>query len=75
MGAGTRMPKIQEILSDVVKKELGKNINTDEAAVMGAVYKAADIATGFKVKKFISKDAVVLPIQVRIVSDSLSLFP
>ncbi|KAK6642072.1 hypothetical protein RUM44_013795 [Polyplax serrata] len=64
VGAGTRMPKIQEILSDVVKKELGKNINTDEAAVMGAVYKAADIATGFKVKKFISKDAVVLPIQV-----------
>lgn len=64
VGAGTRVPKVQEKLTEVVKKELGKNINTDEAAVMGAVYKAADISTGFKVKKFISRDGVLFPIQV-----------
>ena len=29
--------------------ELGKSLNTDEAAAMGAVYKAADLSTGFKV--------------------------
>lgn len=68
MGAGTRVPKIQEILTNIVKKELGKNINTDEAAVMGAVYKAADISTGFKVKKFINKDAVLFPVQVKFLS-------
>lgn len=56
---------VQETLSKVVKMELGKNINTDEAAVMGAAYKAADISTGFKVKKFVTKDAVLFPIQVR----------
>jgi hypoxia up-regulated 1 len=44
--------------------ELGKNLNADEAATMGAVYRAADLATGFKVKKFIVKDAVLFPIQV-----------
>ncbi|XP_076662041.1 hypoxia up-regulated Grp170 co-chaperone protein isoform X2 [Halictus rubicundus] len=64
VGAGTRMPKIQEQLSQYLTVELSKNINTDEAAVMGAVYKAADLSKGFKVKKFVTKDAVLFPIQV-----------
>lgn len=64
VGAGTRMPKIQETLTEIVKTELAKNINTDEAAVLGAVYKAAELSEGFKVKKFITKDAVLFPIQI-----------
>lgn len=64
VGAGTRMPKVQEILSQYVKTELSKNINTDEAAALGAAYKAADLSQGFKVKKFITKDAILFPIQV-----------
>lgn len=63
-GAGTRSPKVQKILYDIVGQELAKNINTDEAAAMGAVYKAADLSTGFQVKKFITKDAILFPIQV-----------
>lgn len=63
-GGATRTPKIQEILKKTIKMELGKNLNADEAATMGAVYRAADLATGFKVKKFIVKDAVLFPIQV-----------
>lgn len=31
---------------------------------MGAVYKAADLSTGFQVKKFLTKDGVLFPIQV-----------
>lgn len=64
VGAGTRVPKVQEYLQKTVGRELAKNLNTDEAAAMGAVYKAADLSTGFKVAKFITKDAVVFPIQV-----------
>ena len=64
VGAGTRVPKVQEKLSAFVKTELSKNINTDEAAALGAVYKAADLSQGFKVKKFITKDAVLFPIQI-----------
>jgi sugar (pentulose or hexulose) kinase len=64
VGAGTRVPKVQEKLSEIVGMELGKSINTDEAAAMGAVYKAADLSNGFKVKKFLTKDAVLFPIQV-----------
>uniref|UniRef100_A0A6B2EBB5 Hypoxia up-regulated protein 1 n=1 Tax=Phlebotomus kandelakii TaxID=1109342 RepID=A0A6B2EBB5_9DIPT len=63
-GGGTRVPKVQEILKKTIKQELGKNLNSDEAAAMGAVYRAADLATGFRVQKFLTKDAVVLPIQV-----------
>jgi len=64
VGGGTRIPKVQELLGNTFKKELGKNLNADEAAAMGAVYKAADLSSGFKVKKFITKDAVVFPIDV-----------
>lgn len=64
MGAGTRVPKVQEKLSEFVKRELGKSINTDEAPALGAVYKAADLSAGFKVMKFNTKDAVMFPILV-----------
>ncbi|XP_012543156.1 hypoxia up-regulated protein 1 isoform X2 [Monomorium pharaonis] len=64
VGAGTRMPKIQETLSQYVKTELSKNVNTDEAAALGAAYKAADLSQGFKVKKFVTKDALLFPIQI-----------
>uniref|UniRef100_A0A1I8PTD8 Hypoxia up-regulated protein 1 n=1 Tax=Stomoxys calcitrans TaxID=35570 RepID=A0A1I8PTD8_STOCA len=63
-GGGTRVPKVQETLKQYIKQELGKSLNADEAAAIGAVYKAADLATGFKVKKFVVKDAVLYPIQV-----------
>ncbi|KAG5671881.1 hypothetical protein PVAND_002051 [Polypedilum vanderplanki] len=63
-GGNTRTPKIQEILKKKTNMELSKNLNADEAATMGAVYRAADLATGFKVKKFIVKDAVLFPINV-----------
>ena len=49
VGGGTRVPKVQELLQSHIKMELGKNLNTDEAAAMGAVYKAAELSTGFKV--------------------------
>lgn len=64
VGAGTRVPKVQEYLQKVVGRELAKNLNTDEAATLGAVYKAADLSTGFKVAKFITRDGVIFPIQV-----------
>lgn len=63
-GGGTRVPRVQETIKQLIKQELGKNLNADESATMGAVYKAADLSTGFKVKKFIVKDAVIFPLQV-----------
>lgn len=65
VGGATRVPKVQEVLLKSVKKEeLGKNINADEAAAMGAVYQAAALSKAFKVKPFLVRDAAVFPIQV-----------
>ncbi|NXU59802.1 HYOU1 protein, partial [Turnix velox] len=65
VGGATRVPKVQEVLLKAVGKEdLGKNINADEAAAMGAVYQAAALSKAFKVKPFIVRDAAVFPIQV-----------
>jgi len=64
VGGATRVPRVQEILQTELGQELGKSLNTDEAAAMGAVYRAADLSTGFKVKKFLTKDCVLFPIDV-----------
>lgn len=45
--------------------ELGKSLNTDEAAAMGAVYQAAALAKGYRVKKFLVKDANQYPVHVQ----------
>lgn len=66
MGGGSRIPKVQELLLEFSgKKELGKNINTDEAAALGAVYKGADLTAGFKVKRFLVKDLNLFPVDVQ----------
>nr|XP_040038748.1 hypoxia up-regulated protein 1 [Gasterosteus aculeatus aculeatus] len=65
VGGSTRVPKVQEVLLKAVEKEeLGKNINADEAAAMGAVYQAAALSKAFKVKPFLVRDAAIFPIQV-----------
>ncbi|XP_054611866.1 hypoxia up-regulated protein 1 [Dunckerocampus dactyliophorus] len=65
VGGATRVPKVQEVLLKAVgKEELGKNINADEAAAMGAVYQAAVLSKAFKVTPFLVRDAAVFPIQV-----------
>ncbi|XP_076043824.1 hypoxia up-regulated Grp170 co-chaperone protein isoform X2 [Oratosquilla oratoria] len=64
VGGNTRVPRIQSILQNIWGKELGKNINADEAAAMGAIYRGADLGQGFKVKKFHVKDAVIFPLEI-----------
>ncbi|KAK8719418.1 hypothetical protein OTU49_014050, partial [Cherax quadricarinatus] len=68
VGGGTRIPRVQTVLQEIWGKELGKNINADEAAAMGAVYRAADLGQGFKVKKFHVKEAIVFPIEIEVKS-------
>jgi len=49
----------------IFRVELGKSLNTDEAAAMGAVYQAASLSKGYRVKKFLIKDANQYPINVQ----------
>jgi hypoxia up-regulated 1 len=65
MGGGTRIPKVQELLLKSSKKsELGKGINSDEAAALGAVYQAAALSPGFRVKRFLIRDGCLFPIHI-----------
>ncbi|OLL23735.1 Heat shock protein 70 lhs1 [Neolecta irregularis DAH-3] len=50
-GGGIRVPFIQKILEEHVgESKISKNINADEAAVMGAVFRAAVLSGQFKTK-------------------------
>uniref|UniRef100_A0AC35THU0 C4H2-type domain-containing protein n=1 Tax=Rhabditophanes sp. KR3021 TaxID=114890 RepID=A0AC35THU0_9BILA len=52
-GGGTRVPQILQILAKYLgSKEIGRFLNTDEAASLGAVYYGACLNKGFQVKKF-----------------------
>ena len=65
VGAGTRIPKVQEELLKITKKsDLGRNLNTEEAAAMGAVYQAAYMSKGYQVKKFYINDLNLYPLVV-----------
>lgn len=65
MGAGTRVPRLQELLQDYVgkEKELGRFLNTDEAIAIGGVYQAAHLSKGFKVKRFDVQELQIYPVQ------------
>merc|ERR1719427_1440500 len=53
IGGGTRVPKVQEVLlKKSGKSDLGRNLNADEAAALGASYQAAALSSGFKVIPF-----------------------
>jgi len=64
VGSGTKVPRIQDVLVKGLKSTLGWSLNTDEAVALGAAYKAAELRDGFKVNTFITKDAILFPIEV-----------
>ena len=63
-GGNTRTPKIQATLAEFVDKELGKNVNSDEAASLGAAYLAGKLSKGFRAKDFSINEHNLFPITV-----------
>ena len=65
VGGGSRVPKVQQLLLEVTKKtELGKSVNSDEAAALGASYAAAGLSKAFRIKKFGVRDVSFFPMEV-----------
>uniref|UniRef100_A0A8R1I746 Hypoxia up-regulated protein 1 n=1 Tax=Caenorhabditis japonica TaxID=281687 RepID=A0A8R1I746_CAEJA len=65
MGAGTRVPKVKQILKEILKgKEISNFLNTDEAIAMGAVYQAAHLSKSFKVLPFNINEKILYPVFV-----------
>merc|ERR1719204_1357084 len=51
MGGGSRIPKIQDMLTEYLDKPLKRDLNTDEAAALGAAFRAANESTTFRVRQ------------------------
>ncbi|KAJ1562472.1 Hypoxia up-regulated protein 1 [Nowakowskiella sp. JEL0078] len=65
VGGGTRVPKVQAVLGKFVGDEkVAKNVNADEAAVLGAGFRAAGLSAQFRVREIKVKDIVEMPIEV-----------
>ncbi|KAJ2609318.1 lumenal Hsp70 protein [Coemansia sp. RSA 1804] len=64
VGGGSRVPFVQKTLSDAFGAEkLSRNVNAEEACVMGAVFKGATLSSQFKVRDMRLRDA--MPFAVR----------
>ncbi|KAJ3220348.1 Hypoxia up-regulated protein 1 [Dinochytrium kinnereticum] len=57
VGGNVRIPAVQSLLKDIVGEgRIAVNINQDEAAVMGAGFRAAGVSNQFKVREIRVKD-------------------
>ena len=65
-GGAVRTPFVQKQLEAVIKDsdKIRTNVNSDEAAVFGAAFKAAAINPSFRVKEIRTADSAVYPVSV-----------
>ncbi|KAI8388389.1 heat shock protein 70 family [Radiomyces spectabilis] len=66
VGGSVRIPAVQRKLNDVVGyQRIAKNVNADEAAVLGAAFRGASLSNQFRLTKQIKiKDVTIFPIEV-----------
>ncbi|BFZ54158.1 lumenal Hsp70 protein [Savitreella phatthalungensis] len=63
-GGATRVPFVQRALLDVVSEEqLSRNVNADESATIGAVFRGAGLSGRFKVKDVRVQDRSIFPVE------------
>ncbi len=63
-GGAVRTPFVQKQLEAAIKdtEKIRTNVNSDEAAVFGAAFKAAAISPSFRVKEIRAADSAVFPV-------------
>ncbi|KAI9258219.1 Hsp70 protein-domain-containing protein [Phascolomyces articulosus] len=66
VGGSVRIPAVQKGLGAVVgTQKIAKNVNGDEAAVLGAAFRGASLSKQFRLtKQIVIKDITVFPIEV-----------
>ncbi len=65
-GGAVRTPFVQKQLEAIIKdsEKIRTNVNSDEAAVFGAAFKAAAVNPSFRVKEIRTADSAVYPVSV-----------
>eukprot|EP00457_Paulinella_chromatophora_P000390 gb/GEZN01000390.1/.p1 GENE.gb/GEZN01000390.1/~~gb/GEZN01000390.1/.p1 ORF type:complete len:930 (-),score=242.96 gb/GEZN01000390.1/:1683-4472(-) len=66
VGGGTRVPAVKKLLRTYYGKDLAENINADEAMAMGAVFRAANLSTAFKVRPIGMVGVAPFPFGIRL---------
>lgn len=70
-GGAARVPLVQRALLEVLEEaKIARNVNADESAVMGAVFRGAGLSGSFRVKEIVLRDR-----SVRAISQSGALQP
>ncbi|KAF3181471.1 lumenal Hsp70 protein [Orbilia oligospora] len=69
-GGGVRAPFVQKILTELVGDKLSKNVNGDEAAVMGATFRGASLSKLFRVKDIRVQDVSSYTVGMRYTSEA-----
>jgi hypoxia up-regulated 1 len=68
VGGGVRVPIIQRTLEEFLgagsKHKIARNVNGDEAAVLGAGFRAAGLSSLYRVKEISVKDKNLLPVEI-----------
>lgn len=65
VGGGARIPSVQAALMGLVGEDkIAKNVNADEAAVMGAGFWAAGLSRQFRIRDMRVKDLNILPVEI-----------
>jgi len=66
LGGGVRIPKVTEILTAALKKELSVHLNGDEAMCFGSAFIASNSSSSFKVKQVFLTQNVPHDVHMRI---------
>jgi len=67
LGGGTRVPRLQQVLSEALGgRGLDKHLDADEAIVLGAGLFAANLSTTFRLRKFGMSDGAAYPLAYRL---------
>ncbi|KAJ2395344.1 lumenal Hsp70 protein [Coemansia sp. RSA 2603] len=74
VGGGTRVPFVQKAISNAFGTEkISRNVNAEEACVMGAVFKGATLSSHFRVRDMRLRDAMSHAVRGTFTTESKSL--
>lgn len=75
-GGAARVPFVQKALLEIIPEDkIARNVNADEAAVMGAVFRGAGLSGSFRVKELVPQDVSMYSYSYETTSGMAELFP
>lgn len=64
VGGGSRLTSIQRVLSELLKRDPSRTLNSEEAVARGCALQCAMLSPVFKVREFLVNDITKFPIRL-----------